>query len=138
MHIYATKHGQICRKIVFCAPLLAERRIASIFDFLFTYFRFLVCKQPQAEVIKSEVRFAFKKTFFDHFCSTRFIFFDVFVLPEFSVLLLGGNFDNSWFVDDPCGPVALFNDPDNPGLVSFLFLNVLKKNRFEVRTLYPI
>jgi hypothetical protein len=50
----------------------------------------------------------------------------LFSLPKFSVFLFGGNFDDSGFVDDPGRAVALLNDPDDPGLVSFLFLNVLK------------
>ena len=48
-------------------------------------------------------------------------------LPKFSVLFLGRDFNNSRFVDDSCGAVALLNDSDDPGLVSFLFLNVLKQ-----------
>ena len=48
-------------------------------------------------------------------------------LPKFSVLFFGRDFNNSRFVDDSCGAVALLNDSDDPGLVSFLFLNVLKQ-----------
>ena len=47
-------------------------------------------------------------------------------LPKFSVFLFGRNFDDSRFVDDPGSAVALLDDPDDPCLVSFLFLNVLK------------
>ena len=53
-------------------------------------------------------------------------------LPELSVLLLGGNFDDPGLVDDPGGPVALLHDADDPGLVAFLLLNVLKE-RLEGR-----
>ena len=48
-------------------------------------------------------------------------------LPELSVLLLGRNFDDPGLVDDPGGPVALLHDADDPGLVAFLLLNVLKE-----------
>ena len=123
MHIYATKHGQISRKNSFCAPLFAERRIASIFDFIFDFW---YANNLRLKFKKVKLVLRLKRRFSTIFVLPDLSFFDVFVLPEFSVLLLGGNFDNSWLVDDPCGPVALFNDPDNPGLVSFLFLNVLK------------
>ncbi len=50
--------------------------------------------------------------------------------PKFSVFLFGGDFDDPGLVDDPGGAVALLHDPDDPGLVSFLFLNVLKRLKF--------
>lgn len=40
-------------------------------------------------------------------------------------LFLGGNFNDSWFVDDSGGAVALFDDADDPGLASFLLFDVL-------------
>ena len=49
-------------------------------------------------------------------------------LPELSVLLLGGNFDDPGLVDDPGGPVALLNDTDDPGLVALLLRDVLEEN----------
>ena len=45
-------------------------------------------------------------------------------LPEFSLLLLGWDFDDPWLVNDACCSVALLNDPDDPGLVTLLFLDV--------------
>ena len=62
---------KLAEKIVFCAPLFAERRIASIFDFIFDFW---YANNLRLKFKKGEVSFAFKKTFFDHFCSTRFIF----------------------------------------------------------------
>jgi hypothetical protein len=47
------------------------------------------------------------------------------VLPELSVFLFGGNFNNSGFVYNSCGSVALLDNTDNPGLISLLFFNIL-------------
>lgn len=39
-------------------------------------------------------------------------------------LLLGGNFDDSWFVDDACRTISFLNDADDPCLISFLLFDV--------------
>ena len=49
-------------------------------------------------------------------------------LPEFAFLFFGRNFDDSGFIDDSGCTLTFLHDTDNPGLVSFLFLNVLIKN----------
>jgi len=48
-----------------------------------------------------------------------------FVLPELAFLVLDGNFDDSWFVNNASGPLAFFNDANDPSLVAFLLFNVL-------------
>lgn len=40
-------------------------------------------------------------------------------------LFLGGYFNDSWFVDDSGGAVALLDDANDPGLASFLLFDVL-------------
>ena len=50
-----------------------------------------------------------------------------FVLPELAFLVLDGNFDDSWFVNNASGPLAFFNDANDPSLVAFLLFNVLKE-----------
>jgi len=45
-------------------------------------------------------------------------------LPQLAVLFFRGYFDHSRFVDDPCCPVALLDDTDDPSLVSFLLLDI--------------
>merc|ERR1719229_1617050 len=49
----------------------------------------------------------------------------LFCLPEFAFLVFYRNFDNSRFVDNASCSLSLFNDANNPSLVSFLFLDVL-------------
>ena len=70
MHIYATKHGQISRKNSFCAPLFAERRIASIFDFIFDFW------------YANNLRLKFKKVKLVLRLKRRFS--TIFVLPDLS------------------------------------------------------
>ena len=50
-----------------------------------------------------------------------------FVLPELAFLVLDGNFDDSWFVNNASGPLAFFNDANDPSLVALLLFNVLKE-----------
>ena len=48
-------------------------------------------------------------------------------LPELAFLVLDRNFDDSWFVDNASGPLALFHDAYDPSLVAFLLFNVLEE-----------
>ena len=50
-----------------------------------------------------------------------------FVLPELAFLVLDGNFDDSWFVNNASGSLAFFNDANDPSLVALLLFNVLKE-----------
>ena len=50
-------------------------------------------------------------------------------LPQLSVFFFCWYFNHSRFVDDTCRPVALFHNPDDPCLVTFLLLYVLTKSR---------
>ena len=47
-------------------------------------------------------------------------------LPQLPFLLLCWNFDDSRLVNDPCCSLTLLHNPNDPGLVSLLLLNVLQ------------
>ena len=58
-------------------------------------------------------------------------------LPELAFLVLDRNFDDSWFVDNASGPLALFNDAYDPSLVAFLLFNVLEdKKQISFRLIF--
>ena len=46
------------------------------------------------------------------------------ILPEFSLLLLGRNLNNSGFVNNASTSVSFLHDTNDPSLVSLNFLNV--------------
>lgn len=55
------------------------------------------------------------------------------ILPQFSLLLLGRNFDHTRLVDDSRRPLTLFDNTNDPSLITLLFFDVLERE--EVRDL---
>lgn len=55
---------------------------------------------------------------------SEIVFFLSTAVKGIRCLLLGGDLDDSWFVDDASRAVSFFNDADDPSLISFLLLDV--------------
>jgi len=49
-------------------------------------------------------------------------------LPKFPIFFFGWDFNNTWFVNDPCWPSTLLYNANDPSLISFLFLYVLTES----------
>lgn len=51
------------------------------------------------------------------------------MLPQVAIFFFGRNLYYSWFVNDSCRPHSFLDDPNNPSLVTFLFLYVFTIGR---------